>query len=65
MSIKFIFLYFFLLFNFILFILNIMYKLIILENNISGDYMIRDIMTYKIISGQIDDSFKDISLLMK
>lgn len=42
-----------------------MYKLIILENNISGDFMIRDIMTYKIISGDVDNSFKDISLLMK
>ena len=27
--------------------------------------MIRDIMTYKIISGNIDDSFKDISMIMK
>ena len=27
--------------------------------------MIRDIMTYKIITGDIDDSFKNISLLMK
>ena len=42
-----------------------MYKSINLENNINGDYMIRDIMTYKIINGDIDDSFKDISLLMK
>lgn len=42
-----------------------MYKLIKLENNINGDYMIKDIMTYKIITGDIDDSFKDISLLMK
>lgn len=42
-----------------------MYKLINLENNISGDYMIRDIMTYKIVSGDINNSFKDISLLMK
>lgn len=42
-----------------------MYNLIILENNINGDFMIRDIMSYKIITGNIDDSFKDISLLMK
>jgi len=42
-----------------------MYKLINLENNITGDYMIRDIMTYKIISGNINNSFKDISVLMK
>ena len=42
-----------------------MYRFINLENNISGDYMIRDIMTYKIISGNIDDSLKDISVLMK
>jgi len=42
-----------------------MYKLYNLENNIIGDYMIKDIMTYKIISGNIDSSFKDISILMK
>ena len=42
-----------------------MYILIKLENNITGDYMIRDIMTYKIISGKKDDSIKEISLLMK
>lgn len=42
-----------------------MYNLFKLENNITGDYMIRDIMTYKIISGKKDDSIKDISLLMK
>ena len=42
-----------------------MYKLYNLENNIIGDYMIRDIMTYKIVSANKDDSIKDISLLMK
>lgn len=42
-----------------------MYKLFNLENNIIGDYMIKDIMTYKIISGTLDNTFKDISILMK
>ena len=36
-----------------------------LENNIIGDYMIREIMTYNIISGNKDNTFKDISSLMK
>jgi len=42
-----------------------MYKIFSLENNITGDYMIRDIMTYNIISANKDSSVKDISLLMK
>ena len=36
-----------------------------LENNTIGDYMIREIMTYNIISGNKDNTFKNISLLMK
>lgn len=36
-----------------------------LENNIIGDYMIREIMTYNIIIGNKDNTFKDISSLMK
>lgn len=42
-----------------------MYKIFSLENNITGDYMIRDIMTYNIISANKDSSVKNISLLMK
>lgn len=42
-----------------------MYKENTLENNIKGDIMIRDIMTYKIISADIDSSFKEVSALMK
>jgi len=42
-----------------------MYKCYSLENNIIGDYMIKDIISYNIISGSANDSIKDISLLMK
>jgi len=42
-----------------------MYKTIILENNIIGDLMVKDIMTYNIISSDLLSSFKDISILMK
>lgn len=42
-----------------------MYKFINLENNIIGDNMIRDIMTYNIISSSKDNSIKEISKLMK
>jgi predicted transcriptional regulator len=42
-----------------------MYKLINLENNIIGDYMIREIMTYNIISSSKDNTIKDVSVLMK
>lgn len=42
-----------------------MYKKIKLENNIIGDFMIKNIMTYKIISGNTDNTFKEISTLMK
>ena len=36
-----------------------------LGKNIYGDDMIKDIMSYKIISGSADDTFKDIASLMK
>lgn len=42
-----------------------MYIQAILSNNISGDYMINEIMSKKIIFGNINDSIKDISNLMK
>jgi len=42
-----------------------MYKRFKLENNIIGDFMIKNIMSYKIISGKTDNSFKEISTLMK
>ena len=42
-----------------------MYKTIILENNIIGDLMLKDIITYNIISSDLLSSFKDVSLLMK
>lgn len=42
-----------------------MYKQNNLENNIIGDTMIKDIMTYNIISGNIEDSITNISNLMK
>ena len=42
-----------------------MYKKFKLENNIIGDFMIKNIMSYKIISGKSDNSFKEISALMK
>ena len=42
-----------------------MYNQAILSNNISGDYMINEIMSKKIIFGNINDSIKDISNLMK
>lgn len=42
-----------------------MYNQVILSNNISGDYMINEIMSKKIIFGDINDSIKDISSLMK
>ena len=42
-----------------------MYKKAYLENNIIGDKMIKNIMSYNIISGNINNSFKEISLLMK
>lgn len=42
-----------------------MYKQEFLINNINGDFMINEIMSKKIIFGQINDSIKDISNLMK
>ena len=42
-----------------------MYKLNKLENNIIGDYMIKEIMTYNIISSNKNNSIKDVSILMK
>ena len=42
-----------------------MYKKYCLINNINGDYMIKDIMSKKIIFSNIDCSIKDISKLMK
>lgn len=42
-----------------------MYNQAILGNNISGDFMIGEIMSKKIIFGDINDSIKDISGLMK
>lgn len=42
-----------------------MYKKFKLENNIIGDFMIKNIMSYKIISGNTNNSFKEISALMK
>lgn len=42
-----------------------MYKIVYLENNIIGDKMIKNIMSYNIVSGNINNSFKEISLLMK
>jgi len=42
-----------------------MYNQIKIENNIIGDYMIREIMTYNIISSNKDSSLKEISSLMK
>lgn len=42
-----------------------MYKLYILINNIKGDYMIKDIMSKKIIFSNINNSIKDVSYLMK
>lgn len=42
-----------------------MYKHIYLENNIIGEIMIRDILTYKIINGNKNSTIKDICLLMK
>ena len=42
-----------------------MYKIFKLENNIIGDFMIKNIMSYKIISGNTNNSFKEISALMK
>ena len=42
-----------------------MYKLYCFINNISGDYMIKDIMSKKIIFSNIDSSIKDVSSLMK
>lgn len=42
-----------------------MYNQIKIENNIIGDIMIREIMTYNIISGDKESSIKEISSLMK
>lgn len=42
-----------------------MYNKIKIENNIIGDIMIREIMTYNIISSNKDTSIKEISSLMK
>ena len=42
-----------------------MYKKFKLENNIIGDFMIKNIMSYKIISGNTNNSIKEISTLMK
>ena len=42
-----------------------MYKNNLLINNINGDYMIKDIMSKKIIFSNLDSSIKDVSKLMK
>lgn len=42
-----------------------MHKIYIFINNINGDFMIKDIMSKKIIFCNIDSSIKDISSLMK
>ena len=42
-----------------------MYKVYFLINNITGDNVIKDIMSKKIIFASINDSVKDISKLMK
>lgn len=42
-----------------------MYKIYNLNKNINGEIMIKKIMSSKIISGNIDNSVKDISNLMK
>lgn len=42
-----------------------MYNKFILINNINGDFMIKDIMSKKIIFSDINSSIKDVSNLMK
>lgn len=42
-----------------------MYKKYILINNINGDFMVNEIMSKKIIYGEINDTIKEISKLMK
>jgi len=42
-----------------------MYKLFLLINNINGDFMIKNIMSKKIIFTNLNSSIKDVSKLMK
>lgn len=42
-----------------------MHKIYCFINNINGDYMIKDIMSKKIIFSNIESSIKDVSSLMK